>query len=115
MEEVKNELIQVTIDNNTLGITKGYGYINKDGKQRYAYNEYYYKDGDRVCRKHTNEKGDFYYNIDLVDVVVETYQMKDGTMGSKTYLLSEVPYLAKDSDNVDTDVLTNYLMFKLHR
>ena len=41
--------------------------------------------------------------------------MKDGTMGSKTYPLSDVPYLAPDSDHVDEEVLKNYLSFKLHR
>ena len=41
--------------------------------------------------------------------------MKDGTMGSKTYPLSDVPYLAPDADHVDEEVLKNYLSFKLHR
>ena len=41
--------------------------------------------------------------------------MKDGTIGSKTYPLSEVPYLAFDADDANAEVLENYLKFKLHR
>ena len=115
MEEIKNELVSVSYENNSLGITKGYGYVNKDGKQRYSFNEYYYKDADRICRKHSNERGEFYYNVDLIDVVVETYPLKDGTMITKVYPLSETAYLAKDASSVDTETLSNYLMFKLHR
>ena len=115
MEEIKNTIVKVQVKDNTLAVTKGYLYINKDGKERYTYNEVYYQDKDRICRKYSNEKGEFFYNIELVDVVVETYIMKDGTPGSKTYPLSETPYLATSADTADPQVLTNYLEFKLHR
>ena len=65
--------------------------------------------------KFTNAIGDVYANVELIDVVVETFIMKDGTPGSKTYPLSEVPYLAEDSNHVNKDLLTSYLEFKLHR
>ncbi|MBR6071454.1 MAG: hypothetical protein IKP77_01310 [Acholeplasmatales bacterium] len=115
MEEIQNKVVKVVVDNNSLAVTKGYGYTNKDGKQRYSYNDVYYQDGERICRKHSNDAGDFYYNVQLVDVVVETFPMKDGSMGSKTYPLSEVPYLAESSDTASEEVLENYLKFKLHR
>ena len=115
MEEVKYELKKVEVENNSLAITKGYSYLNKDGKQRYAYSDAYYVEGERVCRKHSNERGDFYYNVDLIDVVVETFVTKDGQNGSKVYPLEETPYLAKGYDDVDFETLTNYLKFKLHR
>lgn len=115
MEEIKNPIVKVQINDNTLAVTKGYLYVNKDGKQRYAFNDTYYQDGDRMCRKYSNDKGDYYYNIELVDVVVESFLMKDGNPGSKTYALSEVPYLAKSAEEADPEVLKNYLSFKLHR
>lgn len=115
MEELQNKITKVEIDNYSLAITKGYGYTNKDGKQRYSYNDTYYVDGERVCRKHSNDSGDFYYNITLVDVVIETFPMKDGQIGSKTYPLSEVPYLAENADSANEETLRNYLSFKIHR
>ncbi len=115
MEEIQNKVVKATQDNYSLAITKGYEYTNKDGKKRYSYNEVYYKDGDRICRKHSNDAGDHYYNIQLVDVVIETFPMKDGSIGSKTYPLSEVPYLAFDADDANEEVLANYLNFKVHR
>ena len=115
MEEVKNKITKVEIDNYSLAITKGYEYTNKDGKHRYSYNDVYYVDGERVCRKHVNDKGDFYYNVELIDVVIETFPMKDGSQGSKTYPLSETPYLAANADEADEEVLMNYLKFKTHR
>lgn len=115
MEEIKNELLYASVEDCALGITKGYKYTNKEGKERYAFCEFYYTDGEKVCRKVSNERGEFYYTIELIDLVVETYIMKDGTKGSKTYPLSEVPYLAVDSNNVDVTVLENFLKFKLHR
>lgn len=115
MEEIENRIVKATVGDYSLAITKGYEYTNKKGEHRYSYNEVYYKDGDRICRKHSNDAGDFYYNINLVDVVIETFPMKDGVMGSKTYPLSEVPYLAFDADDANEEVLENYLKFKLHR
>lgn len=115
MEEIQNKVVKVTIDNNSLAVTKGYGYQTKDGKQRYSYNDVYYLEGETYKRKHSNESGDFYYNVQLIDVVIETFPMKDGTIGSKTYPLSEVPYLANDADSASEEVLENYLKFKLHR
>lgn len=110
MEELRNELVKAEIDGSSLGVCKGYSYTNKDGKVRYAVNEVYYVNGDKVFRKHTTDAGEFYYNVDLVDVVVETYITKDGNPGSKTYPLSETPYLVADQQ-----VLENFLKFKLHR
>ena len=115
MEELKNTMVKVQVGDCTLGITKGYGYTNKENKHRYTYNETYYVEDGKVSRKYSNERGEHFYNIDLVDVVVETFPMKDGTMGSKTYPLSDVPYLAPDSDHVDEAVLKDYSSFKLHR
>lgn len=115
MEEIQNKIVKAVVDNSSLAITKGYGYTNKDGVQRYSYNDVYYQDGDKVLRKHENERGINFYNIELVDVVIETFQMKDGSIGSKTYPLSEVPYLAENSDTASEEVLANFLKFKLHR
>ena len=115
MEEVKNKITKVEIENYSLAITKGYEYTNKDGKVRYSYNDSYYVDGEKVCRKHSNEKGEFYYNVELMDVVIESFPMKDGNIGSKTYPLSEVPYLAPNADEANEEVLMNYLKFKVHR
>ena len=115
MEEVKNKITKVSIGDYSLAVTKGYGYTNKNGDERYSYNESYLVDGDKTLRKHSNDKGEFYYNVELVDVVIEEFLMKDGNKGSKTYPLSEVPYLAKSADLADEEVLKNYLEFKLHR
>ena len=115
MEELKNTMVKVQVNDCTIAITKGYEYVNKENKHRYTYNDVYYVEDGKVSRKYSNDRGDFYYNIDLIDVVVETVPMKDGTIGSKTYPLSEVPYLAKDADHVDEEVLKNFLSFKLHR
>ncbi len=115
MEEIKNPMTKVEIEESSLLVTKGYEYQNKEGKTRYTFNEVYFTDGERVYRKHTSEKGEFYYNIDLMDVVVETFKTKDEKIVSKTYPLSEVPYLAKSADEVDEEVLKNFLSFKLHR
>ena len=115
MEEIQNKVTKVEIDNSSIAITKGYGYTNKQGVQRYSYNDVYYVDGDRTCRKHSNEAGDFYYNVDLIDVVIETFPMKDGQVGSKTYPLSETPYLAESAETANEEVMLNFLKFKLHR
>ncbi len=115
MEEIKNELVKVVVGDNSLAITQGYGYTNKDGKKRYSYNEAYYTDGDRICRKVVNERGEFYYNVELMPVVIETFIMKDGNVGSKTYPLSETPYLCEDPKNPNPTLLESYLQFKLHR
>ena len=116
MEEIKINNYKVEVENSSLTITKGYGYMNKENKQRYsALDVYYIGEDGKTFRKHSNEKGEFYYNVDLVDVVVETFPMKDGQIGSKTYPLSEVPYLAENSDNVNLEQLENFLKFKLHR
>ena len=81
----------------------------------YTYNESYFVNGEKVFRKHSTENGEFYYNIELLDVVVESFVTKDGNKVTKVYPLSEVPYLAADANSVDPQVLTNYLQFKLHR
>jgi len=115
MEELVNKITKVELENYSLAIAKGYEYTNKDGKVRYSYNDVYYVDGEKVTRKHSNDKGDFYYNVTLMDVVIETFPMKDGSQGSKTYPLSEVPYLAPSAEEADAEVLMNYLRFKTHR
>ena len=115
MEEIINNVVKAVVDNSSLAITKGYEYATKDGKKRYSYNDVYYKEDGKIKRKHSNDAGDFYYNIELVDIVIETFPMKDGTIGSKSYPLSEVPYLAFDADDANAEVLENYLRFKLHR
>jgi len=115
MEEIKNNVVKVEIGDSSIAVTKGYGYTNKDGKQRYSYNDTYYLDGEKTMRKHSNDAGDFYYNVELIDVVVETFPMKDGTVGSKTYPLSETPYLAPSASEANEEVLANFLKFKLHR
>ena len=115
MEEIQNKIVKATEGEYSLAITKGYEYTNKEGKHRYSYNDVYYRDGDRTCRRNSNERGDFYYNVELIDVVIETFPMKDGSIGSKTYPLSEVPYLAFDADDANEEVLLNYLKFKIHR
>ena len=115
MEEIQNKIVKVTEGNSSLAITKGYHYTNKDGKERYTYNDTYYTNGTDTYRKHENDKGINFYKVDLIDVVVEEFPMKDGVMGSKTYPLSEVPYLAFDVDDANEEVLSNYLKFKLHR
>jgi len=115
MEEIQNKLVKVEEGDYSLAITKGYEYVNKKGQHRYSYNDVYYLDDGKVKRKHSNESGDFYYNIDLIDIVIETFPMKDGATGSKSYPLSEVPYLAFDADDANEEVLINYLKFKIHR
>ena len=115
MEEIKNNVVKAEIDNYSLAVTKGYSYTNKDGKTRYSYNDVYYKDGDKILRKHENERGINFYTIELVDIVIETFPMKDNTIGSKSYPLSEVPYLCFDTDDANEEVLKNYLSFKIHR
>ena len=115
MQEIKNKLTLVEIEEASLLVAKGYEYQNKEGKTRYTYNEVYYSDDERIYRKHTSEKGEFYYNVDLLDVVVETFKTKEGKVVSKTYPLSEVPYLAPCADEAKEEVLKNFLEFKLHR
>lgn len=111
MEEIINNKITAEYDGSSITVCKGYGYTNKDGKQRYSVNDVYYLNGDKTCRKHSNDMGDFFYNIELIDVVVETYKKADGTLGSKTYPLCETPYF----ENKTAEELQTYLMFKNHR
>lgn len=117
MEELKNQLVSASYETSTLGVTKGYGFTTKDGKQRYTFNETYYVNPDNgiVFRKHTTDQGEFYYKVELLDVVVETFVTKDGNNGSKTYPLTEAPYLAENAESADATVLENYLKFKMHR
>lgn len=115
MEELQNKITKVEDGDASLAITKGYGYTNKAGQQRYSYNDVYYTNGEKIYRKHESEKGISYFDVELIDVVVETFLMKDGNIGSKTYPLSETPYLATDVENIDTEALLNFLKFKLHR
>ena len=115
MNEVKNNIVKVEEGESSLAIAKGYGYKNKEGKDRYSYNDTYYEENGNYLRKVSNERGQMFYNVDLIDVVIEEFPMKDGQKGSKTYPLSEVPYLAESSDNVDPEVLRNFLKFKQHR
>lgn len=111
METIKNEMVKAEINGSSLAMCKGYGYTNKEGKQRYSCEEEYFLDNGQYYRKHSNEYGFNYYKVDLIDVVIETFPMKDGSMGSKTYPVSEVPYLS----GADQTTLENYLSFKLHR
>ena len=115
MNEIINKITKVEIENSSLAVTKGYEYTTKDGKKRYSYCDIYYEEDGKIKRKHSNDSGDFYYNIELVDIVIETFPLKDGNIGSKSYPLSEVPYLAQDAESADAAVLENYLKFKLHR
>ena len=119
MEEIINNVVKAEVKTEagefSLAVTKGYEYTTKDGKHRYSYNTEYYKDGEKTLRKHENERGLNFYNVDLLDVVIETFPMKDGSIGSKTYPLSEVPYLAENADSASVEVLENYLKFKTHR
>lgn len=115
MEEIKNKMVKVELNDCSLAVTKGYEYVNKEKQHRYTYNDTYYSEDGKITRKYSNDKGDFYYNVELIDVIVETFPKKDGTMGSKTYPLSEVPYLAASADEASEEVLKNYLAFKLHR
>ena len=66
-------------------------------------------------RKHSNDAGEHFYNVELIDVVIETFPMKTGQIGSKTYPLSETPYLAPSAEEASEEVLANYLNFKLHK
>ena len=115
MEEIQNKVVKVEIGDSSIAVTKGYGYVNKEGKQRYSYNDVYYQEGDKVMRKHSNDSGEHFYNVELIDVVVETFPMKAGQIGSKTYPLSETPYLAPTAEEASEEVLANYLNFKLHK
>lgn len=116
MEEIKNEFKNVVIGTNTLAITKGYGYVNKEGKQRYSYNEVYFKDDDgNIMRQHKTDRGVSFYNVELIDLVIEEFTNKDGREVSISYPLSECPYLAESYETVDLKVLENFLSFKLHR
>lgn len=58
IEELENKMVKVTVGDNSLAITKGYQYTNKEGKTRYTYNDVYYVDGEQVSRKHSTERGD---------------------------------------------------------
>ena len=119
MEEIINNVVKAEVKTEagefSLAVTKGYEYTTKDGKHRYSYNNEYYKDGEKTLRKHENERGLNFYNVELIDVVIETFPMKTGQIGSKTYPLSETPYLAPSAEEASEEVLANYLNFKLHK
>ena len=72
MEEIINNVVKAQVGESSLAITKGYEYTTKDGKKRYSYNDVYYKDDGKIKRKHSNDAGDFYYNIELIDIVIES-------------------------------------------
>ena len=111
MEKLENKITKVEIEDYSLAITKGYAYKTKDGKERFAYCDSYFQEGEQIFREHNGS----YFKIELQDIVIETFKMKDGGIGSKSYLLSETPYLANSSDEVDPSLLESFLRFKMHR